>query len=173
MKFISIKELPFKLETFYDKDDNLITPKKSERFQLGLFDHLLNPSEVSVFYDLNTIDINFPENETKCLNFISEIFRNTSSEVFIELEQEALTNSTLINILNCLDFEDKTIWIDFIKLLHNSDSKVLKIESEKELRTFFKLTTREAFFSIFHFENGKVNLVGNFDLFWTNYKWEL
>jgi hypothetical protein len=165
MKLIDKKNIPFTTKNFFDENYDLITPKNTERFQIGLFDHLLNEEEVVEFYNSNSVEENFSNNELGYLNFIAEVFESSSTQIFIEMEMEELSNSKIIEILNILDFEDKNIWIEFVKKLDNANSKLIRIDSKKEIKMFFKIITRESNSPIFHFENGKVNLLGNFDLF--------
>ncbi len=165
MKLIDKKDIPFTTKFFFDDNYDLITPENTERFQIGLFDHLLNEEEVIEFYDSNSVEENFSENEMRYFNFIAEVFESSLTQIFIEIEMDELSNSKIIEILNILDFEDKNIWIEFVKKLDNANSKLIRIDSKKELKMFFKIITRELTSPIFHFENGKVNLLGNFDLF--------
>lgn len=165
MKLIDKKDIPFTIKSFFDENFDLITPENTERFQIGLFDHLLDEDEVIAFYDSNSVDENFSNNEKKYLNYIEQVFEGLPTEIFVEIEMEELSNSKIIEILNCLDYEDKNLWIEFIKKLDNANSKLIKLDSKNELKMFFKIITRELTSPIFHFENGKVNLLGNFDLF--------
>jgi hypothetical protein len=165
MKLIDSREIPFTIKTFFDENFDLITPENTDRFQIGLFDHLLEEDEVIEFYDSNCVDGNFSNNEKKYLNFIEQIFESSPSGIFVEIEMEELSNSKIIEILGCLDYEDKNLWIEFVKRLGNVNSKLINLDSKNELKMFFKIITRELTSPIFHFENGKVNLLGNFDLF--------
>ena len=151
---------------FYDEDDDLITPQNMKRYQLGLFDHLLNSNEVSEYYSPDSIfSKNFSKYEVLFLNFLNEVFENSTEPIFIDFDIERLQNYQIIQILNDLDYEDKDIWIEFVKKLDNAKSKIIEVESATELKMFFKIVTRTVIFPFFHFENGKVILKGNFDLF--------
>ncbi|MBW8361093.1 MAG: hypothetical protein K0M56_02765 [Kaistella sp.] len=165
MKFTDNKDIPFTIKTFFDENFELITPENTLRFQIGLFDHFLDEHEVIAFYDSNSVDENFSKNEKNYLNFIEQVFQEFPTEMFVEIEIKELSNFQIIEILNSLDYEDKNLWIEFIKKLDNANSKLIKLESKNELKMFFKIITRELTSPIFHFENGKVNLLGNYDLF--------
>ena len=165
MKLIDNKDIPFAIKNFFDENFDLITPENTERFQIGLFDHLLDENEVIEFYNSNSVAENFSNNEKNYLNFIEQVFENLLTEIFVEIEMEELSNSKVIEILYSLDYEDKNLWIEFIKKLDNANSKLIRLDSKSEVKMFFKIITRELTSPIFHFENGKVNLLGNFDLF--------
>ena len=165
MKLIDNKDIPFAIKNFFDENFDLITPENTERFQIGLFDHLLDENEVIEFYNSNSVAENFSNNEKNYLNFIEQVFESLLTEIFVEIEMEELSNSKVIEILYSLDYEDKNLWIEFIKKLDNANSKLIRLDSKSEVKMFFKIITRELTSPIFHFENGKVNLLGNFDLF--------
>lgn len=165
MKLVKLEKLTFRLNQFFDENDDLITPENMLRFQLGFFDHLLEEDEVVKFYESNSLGENFFYNESVYLNFITEIFSGSKENVYVEVDKNELTNSLIISILNDLDYQDKDLWIEFIKQLSNFDDRLIKIESLKELKMFFKLATREIIFPKFYLENDKVVLLGNYDLF--------
>ena len=150
---------------FFDEDFNLITPRSRIRYQIGLFDHLLEENEVIDYYESNDDDSNFAKNEKKYLKFIEEIFEFSDLPIFVEFDIENLSNSKIIEILNILDYQDKNNWINFAKNINNSKSNFFEIENIDELKMFFKIMARESDFPTIHFENGKVNLLGNYDLF--------
>jgi hypothetical protein len=166
MKLIENK-LPIKQSDFFDNNDDLINPQNMMQYQIGLFDHLLSyeNNEVAEFYEVNSVSKDFSKNENYYLNFANEIFENSTYPIFVDFEFEDWTNFDIIRIINSLDYEDKYIWIEFVKKLDNAKSKILEIETSKELKMFFKIITRESKFPTFHFENGQVCLLGNFDLF--------
>lgn len=165
MKLINKKNIPFTTKIFFDENYDLITPVNTEKFQIGLFDHLLSEEEVIEFYESNSVERNFSTNEMNYLNFIAEVYESCLTQIFIEIEMDEFTNPKIIEILNNLDYEDKNIWIEFVKKIDSAKSKLVEIDSKKELEMFFKIITRELNSPIFHFEDGKVNLLGNFDLF--------
>lgn len=155
----------FSSKDFYDEDFDLITPKNKIRYQIGLFDHLLEENEVVHYYESNNDDFTFAKNETKYLKFIEEIFELSSLPTFVEFDIENLSNSEIIQILNTLDYQDKNNWINFIRNINNSKSNFFEIDNINELKMFFKIMARESNFPTIHFENGKVNMLGNYDLF--------
>ncbi|MDR2861582.1 MAG: hypothetical protein LBV07_03415 [Syntrophobacterales bacterium] len=166
MKLIE-NEFLIKRSEFFDENDDLICPQNMMQYQIGLFDHLLSceENEVSEFYETNSIDKDFSKYENYFLKFAIEIFENSDCPIFIDFDFENLSNFDIIRIISSLDYEDKYIWIEFVKKLDNTKSKKIKLETARELKMFFKIITREEKFPTFHFENGKVCLLGNFDLF--------
>ena len=150
---------------FFDEDFNLVTPKNKIRYQIGLFDHLLEQNEVIDYYESNEDFSNFTKNESKYLKFLEEIFEFYELPTFVEFDIQNLTNTKIIDILYILDYQDKSNWINFVRNINNSKSNFFQIDDIDELKMFFKIMTRELDSPIIHFENGKVNLLGNYDLF--------
>lgn len=155
----------FTSKDFLNEDFDIITPQNKIRFQIGLFDHLLEEDEVIDYYNSNDIDSNYAKNEKKYLNFIEDIFKFSNVTTCVEFDIENLSNSKIIEILNILDYHDKNYWIDFIKHINNSKSNFFQIDDIGELKMFFKIMARESAFPTIHFEDGKVNMLGNYDLF--------
>lgn len=165
MKNIEISNLPFSLIKIKDVYGDLMIPENKIRYQLGLFNHLLNADEVSKYYDSNDDAVTFTINENKFLNFFTDIFFNAKLPIIIEFNIERLKNNTIIEILESLDYLEKEIWIEFVRNINNSTSNFYEIENETEIKMFLKLITRETYFPTIHLENGKINIIGNYDMF--------
>ena len=127
MRLINKKNNPFTTKIFFDENYDLITPVNTEKFQIGLFDHLLSEEEVIEFYESNSVERNFSTNEMNYLNFIAEVYESCLTQIFIEIEVDEFTNPKIIEILNNLDYEDKNIWIEFVKKSIAQNQNLLKL----------------------------------------------
>ncbi len=148
---------------FFDDDYELITPNSRERYQLSLYDHLLNEKEVEENLENQCDSQWFRQAEMKFLNFFEELL---STELFVEFSDHIISNLSLANTINSIDYEDKETFIEFIKTYKEIETNIFRITTISEIRLFTKFLTREIHNPAFHFEGGKVNLIPNFDLFY-------
>lgn len=88
---------------------------------------------------------------------------NDSLPVIVDIQLNDLENIDILRILETLDYQDKLFFIDLIRD-NASNSHLFLIEDKEILSLFVKLSTRELLFSIFHFTNVPITIVGNFDL---------
>ena len=158
------KQCNFLLEkNFLDEYGDLITPKSKKRYQLGLYDHLLNEKET--IEDLKAKDDSqwFRKAENKFLSFFEEIMTN---ETMVEISEGILSNFDFANSINSFDYEDRENYVEFIRCYKRIETNIFQIESVNDIRLFTKFLTREIHNPTFHFEYGKVNLLSNFDMFY-------
>lgn len=156
------------LDKYFDEDFELITPANRIRCQLGLFDHLLEEDEVIEYYNRNDNLEFYSKNEAKFFRFFELIFEKSSpNEMFLELNTNEISNRQICEILLALDFEDRDIWIEFVKQLSTYKSHTFCFDSFSELKMWFKIISRELSNHdvLIHFERGTVSLLSNYDLF--------
>ena len=150
---------------FFDESGDLITPKSKKRYQLGLYDHLLNEKEI--IEDLKAKDDSqwFRKAENKFLSFFEEIMIN---ETIVEISEGILSNIDFATRINSFDYEDRENYIEFIRCYKRIETNIFEIESVNDIRLFTKFLTREIHNPTIHFEYGKVNVLSNFDMFYPN-----
>jgi hypothetical protein len=148
---------------FFDESYELITPNSRLKYQLGLYDHLLNEKEVIENLDKQNDSEWFRKAENKFLLFFEELIK---TEIFIEFSESIISNTEFADTINSIDYENKEEYIEFIKCYKEEETNIVKIKKISEIRLFTKFLTREIHSPTFHFENGKVNLLPNFDLFY-------
>lgn len=129
---------------------------------LDVFNHTLSIEEANNLLG-SFVDHNL-KYECRYLQFIEAIHKlNNSMPVIVDIYLSDLDNIDILRILETLDYQDKLVFIDLIR--HNkSKAHFFLIEDKKLLSLLVKLSTRELLFSIFHFTNAPITIVGNFDL---------
>lgn len=164
MKIIEneIRELLF-YNDFFDEDYELLTPNSRERYQLGLYDHFLNKKEVIENLENQNDSQWFRKAEANFLSFFEEVL---TTESHVEFSASIISNIDFATSINTIDYEDKEAYIEFIKCYKECDATIFKVEKLNDVRLFTKFLTREMHHPTFHFEEGQVNLLSNFDLFY-------
>lgn len=136
--------------------------KKYNNAILDVFDHELSLEESSG--SLGSFVEHNLKYEHRYVQFMEDIYEsNNSMPVIVDIYLNDLENVDILRILGTLDYQDKLFFIDLIR--HNkSKSHLFLIENKEALSLFVKLSTRELLFSIFHFTDAPITIVGNFDL---------
>lgn len=148
---------------FFDENYDLITPVSRKRYQLGLHDHLLDENEVIENLKNQNDSQWFRKAENNFLSFFEELLE---FETFVEFSDYPISNTEFAINLNYLDYENKEDYITFIQNYKSEELNVFKINKISEIRLCTKFLTREIFKPTFHFENGKVNILSNYDFFY-------
>lgn len=129
---------------------------------LDVFDHDLSLEESNKLLG-SFVDHNL-KYENSYIQFIEDIYKlNNCLPVIVDIYLNDLDNMNILRILDTLDYQDKLLFIDLIKN-NKSRTHLFSIKDKKILSLFIKLSTRELMFSIFHFTNLPITIVGNFDL---------
>ena len=98
------------------------------------------------------------------VNIIKDLYSlNGYKPVIIEAHINDLEKLDILRILGILDYKDKLLFIDLIRL-DRDNSNMFSIENNDFLYLFVRLATRELIFPIFHFNNIGVTIAGSFDL---------
>ncbi|SKA79267.1 hypothetical protein SAMN05443428_10326 [Caloramator quimbayensis] len=155
-EFYSIKKLSINHEEIED------CFKKYTHGFLDVYDHCLTPEEADKL--INSFGEHNLKYEDRFVEFMQAVYKmNKIQPVVVEFHMNGLSNIELVNILSCLDYKDKLLFIDQIRYL-NGDSNMFLVEDEEIITLLTKLSTRELIFSIFHFIRVPVSVCGNFDL---------
>lgn len=129
---------------------------------LDVYDHCLTSEEADKL--MNSFEEHNLKYEDRFVEFMQAVYKmNKSQPVAVEFNINELSSVELLNILFCLDYKDKLLFIDQIRYL-NGDSHMFLVEDEEIITLLTKLSTRELIFTIFHFMQVPVCICGNFDL---------
>ena len=154
-KMDSILELQIYMENIedaYERYDNAI---------LDVFDHQLTIEEADSA--LGFIEHNL-KYEHRYIKFIEDLYEaNSYHPIIIEIHLNELESLDILRILDGLDYKDKLVFIDIISNNENK-SNMLTVENKEFLHLLIKLSTREILFSIFHFIEIPITVVGGWDL---------
>ncbi|MGI5872659.1 MAG: hypothetical protein ACOX8T_11555 [Bacillota bacterium] len=129
---------------------------------LDVYNHCLSSEEVDKL--MNSFEEHNLKYEDRFVGFMQAVYKmNKSQPVTVEFYLNELGSVELLNILSCLDYKDKLLFIDQIRYL-SGDSHMFLVENEEIITLLTKLSTRELIFPIFHFNEVPVCICGNFDL---------
>ncbi|WP_034429698.1 hypothetical protein, partial [Caldisalinibacter kiritimatiensis] len=129
---------------------------------LDIYNHCLS------FEEADKLLCSFEEHnlkyEDRFVKFMKTVYKvNKSQPVAVEFYLNELSNIDLLNILSCLDYKDKLLFIDQIRYLKN-DSFLFLVDDEEIISFLTRLSTRELIFATFHFIQVPVSICGSFDL---------
>lgn len=130
---------------------------------LDVFDHQLSVNEANSLEIGSFINYNLKYENRYIATFEDLHIHNKSKTTIVEIDISNLDNLKILNILEGLDYKDKLLFVDLIRL-NKSDSNIISIEDIEHLHLFIKLATRELLFPIFHFTDIGIAIRGSFDL---------
>lgn len=130
---------------------------------LDVFDHQLSVDEANSLEIDSFINHNLRYENRYIRTFEDFHMFNKSKTTIVEIAISDLEDFKILNILDGLDYKDKLLFIDLIRLNKN-DSNIISIEDIGHLHLFIKLATRELLFPIFHFTDIGIAILGSFDL---------